>query len=132
MKLEADWKRWMVDSIKAAGGYARRVEDQFAVGTLDLILIHGGYTVLAEAKRYKGNHFEPTARQHVEMMRIDAAGGKAILIGVEPGLVSFSPTTERAYRTDRMVRHYTMDYGPFHKMFLNYMEQHYQCPTIAK
>jgi len=23
-------------------------------------------------------------------------------------------------------------YGPFHKMFLNYMEQHYQCPTIAK
>ena len=42
---EADIKRAMVQSMKDAGSYGRRIEDQYAVGTYDLILIPFGLPV---------------------------------------------------------------------------------------
>ena len=35
---EADFKRRLVSEIKMLGGQARRIEDRFAVGVLDLII----------------------------------------------------------------------------------------------
>lgn len=85
-KLEAAWKKDIVSAVKAAGGYATRVEDQYRVGTLDLILstLETGI-VLAEAKRFEGLFFEPSPRQYIEMCAIDDGGGVALLIGIRDG-----------------------------------------------
>lgn len=116
----------MVENVKAHGGYAKRIEDQYAVGTLDLIFIVKGITVFAEAKRYKGNSFEPTPRQYVEMTRIEYAGGNAVLVGCEPGLVSITRKTEKAFRTDPGVKHYDLSKNDrFYEILLDYMRNHY-------
>jgi hypothetical protein len=82
-KLEADHKRDIVAAMKKYGGYARRVEDQYAVGTLDLILSTPRTgLVLAEAKRVRGGGFGPSPRQYVEMCRIEDGGGVPLLIGI--------------------------------------------------
>lgn len=86
-KLEAAHKKDIVDAINKAGGYATRIEDQYRVGVLDLILsMPSTGIVLAEAKRFTGNFFEPSARQYIEMCRIDDGGGVALLIGVKDGV----------------------------------------------
>lgn len=85
-KLESDYKKLMVDSVNAAGGYARRIEDQYGVGILDLVFsMPETGLILAEAKRFTGNFFEPSGRQYIEMMRVDDGGGVALLIGVKEG-----------------------------------------------
>ena len=38
MPNEADRKRELVKAVKALGGHARRIEDSWAVGVLDLII----------------------------------------------------------------------------------------------
>lgn len=71
MNLEADVKRAMVKSVKEAGGYARRIEDQFGVGIYDLVLIPFGLPVfMTEVKIIRGPTFGPSLRQHVELERI--------------------------------------------------------------
>lgn len=83
-KLENEYKAMLVAGINAAGGYATRIEDQYRVGVLDLILsMPQTGIVLAEAKRFTGNVFEPSPRQYIEMCRIDDGGGKALLIGIK-------------------------------------------------
>jgi hypothetical protein len=83
-KLEAARKKDIVDAVKAAGGYATRIEDQYRVGTLDLILsLPETGIVLAEAKRFTGGFFEPSPRQYIEMCAIDDGGGVALLIGIK-------------------------------------------------
>lgn len=85
-KLESDYKRGMCDAINREGGYAVRIEHQYLVGILDLVLsMPETGIVLAEAKRFTGNFFEPSARQYIEMCRIDDGGGVALLIGVKEG-----------------------------------------------
>jgi len=71
---EADVKRDMIKSVKDAGGYARRIEDQYGVGIMDTILIPLGLPVfLAEVKMVKGYSFGPTARQLLELERVRMA-----------------------------------------------------------
>lgn len=83
-KLEAEYKGKIVSALNDAGGYATRVEDQYRVGILDLILsMPSTGVVLAEAKRFTGTFFEPSARQYIEMRRIDDGGGVALLIGIK-------------------------------------------------
>lgn len=99
MKNEAAVKTAAISSVKAAGGYARRVEDQYAVGTLDTILVLPRRPVVfAEFKMINGNLFKPTDRQLVEMRRIDATDGMAVaaLVGWRGGHHFFSRTTECA------------------------------------
>lgn len=69
--IEADIKRRAVDTLKAAGWYARRHEDQFGVGFPDM-LIRGPNidAIWAEWKVFDGNVFGPTPRQLLELMRI--------------------------------------------------------------
>lgn len=86
-KLEADYKGAMVEAIKAAGGYATRIEDQYRVGMPDLIFsMQSTGLVIAEAKRFTGNFFEPSPRQYLEMKLIDDGGGVALLVGVKEGV----------------------------------------------
>lgn len=100
-KLESDYKGVMVKAINDFGGYATRLEDQYRVGLLDLIFCTPETgVVLAEAKRFTGNFFEPSLRQWVEMKAIEKGGGVPLLIGVKnelhylakPNLTSISFT----------------------------------------
>ena len=64
---EADRKRDLVKAIKAFGGHARRIEDSWAVGVLDLIIkLPGVPLIFAEGKIITGNLFGPTQAQFAE------------------------------------------------------------------
>ena len=80
---EAAHKRKLVAEIKAlSGGQARRIEDRWAVGVLDLILkLPGLPLVVAEGKIFDGNLFMPTEKQFEEGQRWINAGVPALLIG---------------------------------------------------
>jgi hypothetical protein len=92
---EADVKRNMVKSMQEGGGYARRIEDQYSVGTYDMILILPRLPVfMAEVKMIRDNVFGPTPRQLIELQRIKLAaedGGHAIpvVIGFKDGVYYF-------------------------------------------
>lgn len=82
-KLEADYKRDFVKSMNRAGGYGRRIEDQFGVGIPDLLLsAKGTGLVSAEVKRFTGRQFAASERQREEMRRIRDGGGRVLIIGV--------------------------------------------------
>ena len=101
---EASIKAEMVKSVRANGGYARRIEDQFLVGMPDTILIPRGYPVFfAEVKIVKGQQLAPSPRQYVEMVRLKAAGGICaipILIGWKDGDYFFHENAEKAPLTN--------------------------------
>jgi hypothetical protein len=101
---EADHKRKLVAEIKALrGGWARRVEDRFAVGVLDLILkIPNLPIIFAEGKMIDGHKFGPTRRQLEEGNRILNAGLNVILIGWRDGIIYLSPWQEQADRRQCM------------------------------
>lgn len=83
-KLESWYKNKMVSDVQAAGGYARRLEDQYGVGILDMVFkIPGMPMVLAEAKRFSYQQFELSPRQWEEARRIVVAGGIVASIGVK-------------------------------------------------
>jgi hypothetical protein len=90
----------MVKSVKEAGGYARRIEDQFGVGVFDLILIPFGLPVfMTEVKMIRGPTFGPTLRQYVELERVRYVGHPSghvmpLLIGYKNGTYYFSKLRE--------------------------------------
>ena len=92
---EADVKRKMIKSMHEGGGYGRRIEDQYAVGIYDTILIPKGLPVfMAEVKVVRGTHFGPTPRQMVELQRIVDVGGPhghviPVMIGWQEGVYYF-------------------------------------------
>lgn len=93
---EANIKRAMVKSVKDAGGYARRIEDQYGVGIFDLILIPFGLPVfMTEVKIVRSQNFGPSLRQHVELQRIQYVGQTSghvipLMIGYKEGTFYFS------------------------------------------
>jgi len=103
---EASVKRKMIASIKQHGGYARRIEDQFAVGVMDTILIPKGLPVfLAEVKLIRGSTFGPTPRQYIELMRVKDAADKyghviPVMIGYKDGNYYFHEAAEVIRQTD--------------------------------
>ena len=80
---ESAYKRKLVDQINhLSGGRARRIEDRWAVGVLDLIIkIPGHDVVMAEGKVVAGNVFGPSLSQHEEGQRWQDAGVRCLLIG---------------------------------------------------
>lgn len=89
MPTESEVKSRMVKLIRKAGGYGRRIEDQYGVGILDTILIPlGGPTFFCEVKIIRANLFGPTDRQWIEMGRINATAAPycyPILVGFQYG-----------------------------------------------
>jgi hypothetical protein len=99
MPDEAAYKRRLVAEVNLLpGGYARRIEDRFAVGVLDLIIKFPDLPIVfAEGKMIVGGYlFGPTARQFAEGNKIEAAGLRAVLIGWKAGRMSVSPWREKA------------------------------------
>lgn len=97
---ESEVKRRMIKSVKDHGGYARRIEDQYAVGVFDTILIPKGLPVfMAEVKVVRGDIFGPTERQLIELMRVQAAANNSghvipIMIGFRDGAHYFHKPAE--------------------------------------
>jgi hypothetical protein len=87
----------MAKSVTDAGGYARRFEDQYAVGVFDMLLIPKGLPAFfSEVKIIRANYFQPTPRQYIELLRIQevaANGGHVIpvVIGWKDGIYYFHP-----------------------------------------
>ena len=82
MNLESRLKAELVTECKKLGAYARRHEDRYALGLLDLSIKFPGYPhLLAEAKIIDWQKFEPTPRQYEEGKQYTAAGGLCCLIG---------------------------------------------------
>lgn len=101
---EADYKRKLVADINRLPneeGRARRLEDRYGVGVLDLIIkLPGVPTFWAEGKVIKHNAFGPTTIQFEEGQRWLAAGMRVILIGWHHGAIYLSPWKEEADRRD--------------------------------
>lgn len=126
-KLESGYKKDIVDAVNKAGGYATRVEDQYRVGILDLILAFPETgIVLAEAKRFTGNFFEPSPRQFIEMCNIDKGGGVALLIGIKNETYFLSktnlldPQRGRVYTEDCTIQ---MDWEAFPAVFKRWFKE---------
>jgi hypothetical protein len=90
---EADHKRKLVAEINSLrGGRARRVEDRWAVGVLDLILKLPNHPLMfGEGKVVIGQKFGPTERQWVEGEHWIFAGVPAVLIGWKSKMMAVSP-----------------------------------------
>ncbi len=82
MNLESELKTELVAACRKMGAYARRLEDRFAIGLLDLDIKFLGHPHLkAEAKIVEHQLFQPTGRQYIEGQRYIDAGGLCCLIG---------------------------------------------------
>ena len=95
---EAGRKRDLVRQINALpGAYARRIEDKWAVGVLDLVIKLPGHPWMwAEGKMIEGNLFAPSERQWVEGRRIMDAGASALLLGWKQRWMFVSPWVKQA------------------------------------
>ena len=98
VKSEADHKRALVAAINhLPGGRARRIEDRYGTGILDLIIkLPDRPLVLAEAKVIDGNLFAPTPAQYEEGKRWQAAGVNCLLLGWKHRQLYISHWVEKA------------------------------------
>jgi hypothetical protein len=82
VNLESTLKAKLVTECKKLGAYARRHEDRYALGLLDLAIKFPGHPhLLAEGKIVEWQSFGPTPRQYEEGKQYTAAGGLCCLIG---------------------------------------------------
>jgi hypothetical protein len=91
--IEANLKRDLVRQLLQEGGYGRRIEDKYAVGTLDLLLMTKRFVIYAEAKIMKGLVTLPIrATQGAEIGRFNRIGNPnacALIIGFRDGMIGF-------------------------------------------
>ena len=96
---EADFKRAVVRQLLNEGGFARRIEDKFAVGSLDMLLVTRRHTIYAEAKLLKGIAALPASvAQRHQIQLVNAVRNStccALVIGLKDGLVGFGLPGER-------------------------------------
>ena len=117
---EAARKRKLIAEISALpGAYARRWEDRWAVGLLDLVMKLPGHPVVwGEGKIVDGLVFAPTERQWVEGQKIIRAQMLAILIGWKKSTMFISPWVKKAHCDECF--HGT---GPNLEILLQYLRQ---------
>ena len=98
VKSEADHKRELVAAInQLPGGRARRIEDRYATGILDMnIKLPGLPFIMAEGKLIDGFQFGPTGAQYIEGLKWQAAKIECVLIGWKAGRMYCSPWVEKA------------------------------------
>jgi hypothetical protein len=97
---EADYKRRLVSEInRLPEARARRIEDRYATGVLDLIIALPGIPLFwAEGKVIKHNMFSPTPIQFEEGQKWLAAGVRVVLIGWHHGAIYLSDWKKEADR----------------------------------
>jgi hypothetical protein len=124
MTTEADIKRDMIKSMHEGGHYARRLEDKFAVGVFDTILIPTGMPVfMAEVKRVRDNVFGPTPRQLIELHRIRDVAEQSghvipLMIGWHEGVYYFHKPKVKINRAECFS--ITTSDVPFYKQLILY------------
>ena len=98
VKSEADHKRELVAAInRLPGGRARRIEDRYGTGILDMIIKPPDMPlVMAEGKLIDGFLFAPTGTQFEEGKRWQAAKIECVLIGWKKGQMFLSAWVEKA------------------------------------
>jgi hypothetical protein len=98
MTTESDRKRKLVEGINLLpGGRARRWEDRWATGLLDLVIKLPGHPLFfAEGKMIEGNLFAPTPLQYQEGKKWLAVGVLALLIGWKQKFMFVSPWVRQA------------------------------------
>jgi hypothetical protein len=96
-RSEADYKRRLVAEVKALGGHARRIEDRWAVGVLDMIIKFPDHNVvMAEGKVIDGFLFAPSPSQYLEGLKWQAVHVQCVLIGWKHRQMYVSPWVEKA------------------------------------
>jgi hypothetical protein len=133
-KTENELKTALIKDLRNAGWYARRLEDQFAVGLMDmLVCIPYGPTVAIEAKRIAHQTFAPTPRQYIELERFAAHSITDMypprrfswLLGFQNGLMYLHPLAKSAKIEDCLEQLPGEHPTVFIKRFL-------QCQTTAQ
>jgi|KBSMisStandDraft_5_1062788.scaffolds.fasta_scaffold28443_3 hypothetical protein len=93
MPSEAEWKREMVRRLLLEGSFARRIEDKYAVGSLDMLVVTQPYTIYAEAKLLKDIAALPASvaqRHQIKLVnRIGNPFCKALVVGLKNGMMGF-------------------------------------------
>ena len=96
---EADLKRDLVRTLLLEGGWARRIEDKFAVGTLDMLLVTRSHVLYADAKMLNNIVTLPASKvQANAIQRFNEVGNpkaKALLIGYRDKHLGFGLPGER-------------------------------------
>ena len=99
MTSEAEFKRDIVRQLLREGGFGRRIEDKFAVGSLDMLLLTRRYTIYAEAKLLKNIAAFPASVMQREQIRLfNAVSNRyayAIVVGLKDGNMCFGLPGER-------------------------------------
>jgi hypothetical protein len=115
---EAEFKRDLVRQLIKEGGYARRLEDRYAVGTLDLLLLTQRFLIYAEAKLIKGLIALPARVAQREQIKLFNEVGnphaRAIIIGLKDGMMCFGLPGER------YDAHYVTPWPVYHPRSLTY------------
>lgn len=122
---EASHKRKLVAEINALpGARARRVEDKWAVGVLDMIIkLPTVPVILAEGKLVVGAQFGPTPPQFIEGERWGKAGVTPVLIGWrnKHKEMYVSPWTQKAH-IDECFGHTWGDWS-YVKILMEYLDE---------
>jgi len=90
--LEATLKREIVRVLLKEGCFARRLEDKYAIGTLDMLITTHRYMIYAEAKRVIGTKLLATIKQEEQINRFNAVNNpyaKALVVGYKEGHIGF-------------------------------------------
>lgn len=119
---ESHLKTQLVRQCKERGWYARRFEDQYAVGVLDVVIVPTKHqTLFVEGKVTDGIKFVPTDRQFIEGRRIIESGGLAlpILVGWRQDRMYIADWGREAYITKAFAQYGTLNYAQTIEEWLN-------------
>ena len=114
MSEESTLKTELVKQCKAMGWYARRIEDGYGVGILDIIIVPTGFpTLFVEGKVTDGLKFAPSERQYVEGLRVIEAHGIAvpILVGWRNQIMYIADWGREAFITKAFRQYGSINYA---------------------
>jgi len=96
---EAEWKLAMVKQLLREGSFARRIEDKYAVGSLDMLIVTKLFTIYAEAKLLKDIAALPASvaqRHQIKLVNeVCNPRSRAIVVGLKNGAMGFGLPGER-------------------------------------
>ena len=96
---EAEWKLAMVKQLLREGSFARRIEDKYAVGSLDMLIVTKLFTIYAEAKLLKDIAALPASvAQRHQIHLVNNVGNpacKALVVGLKNGVMGFGLPGQR-------------------------------------
>jgi hypothetical protein len=99
MPTEADLKRDMVRTLLKEGSFARRIEDKYAIGTLDMLVVTCRYFIYTEVKVLTTLAALPASKKQQEQIELVNGlynpNAKAIVVALKDGYLGFGLPGER-------------------------------------